>query len=60
MADQVKTSGGTGLGVIVGVLIAAVVVIGFFALGGEVPIGNDKDVNVKIETPVGGGTVKAD
>lgn len=58
MADQVNTSGGggVGMGLIVGVLLAAVIVIGFFVLGGEIPGTGGKDVNVKIETPsVGGG-----
>ncbi|MGD9867217.1 MAG: hypothetical protein AB7U38_04360 [Hyphomicrobiales bacterium] len=60
MADRVNTGSGAGLGVVVGVLIAAVVVIGFFVLGGELPGDGGKDVNVKIETPAGGATVKTD
>lgn len=50
MADQVNTGGGAGMGVLVGLLIAGLLVLAFFVFGGDIMDG-DKDVNVKIETP---------
>ncbi|MEC9369571.1 MAG: hypothetical protein VX871_12870 [Pseudomonadota bacterium] len=56
MADQVNTGGGAGMGMIVGALVVAVLVLGYFVIGGKLPGGGGKDVNVKIEAPAVSGS----
>lgn len=57
MADQINTgngrSGSTGLAVIVGALIIAVLVIGFFLFGGSV---GESDRGGEVQTPGIGGS----
>ena len=51
MADEIhhNPSGGGGIYFIVGALVVAVLVIGYFALGGN--LGGGSDVNIKIDPP---------
>jgi len=49
MADSTGRTG-NGIYLIVGGLVVAVLVIGFFALGGRIG-GSDRTVDIKIETP---------
>ena len=65
MSDNQGRSGGggnTGLAVLVGALIVAVLVIAFFLFGGEVDTAGNGDINVDVEAPSaptggdGGGT----
>ena len=58
MTDNANTGGGrgsTGLAFIVGGLVVAVLVIGFFVFGGAFE-GADKDVNIKVQPPEIGGS----
>lgn len=51
MADEIhnSSSGGGGIYFIVGALVVAVLVIGYFALGGN--LGGSSDINVRIDPP---------
>ncbi|MDF3072699.1 MAG: hypothetical protein K0S54_366 [Alphaproteobacteria bacterium] len=52
MADEINnnSSGGSGIYFIVGALVVAVLVIGYFVLGGNFG-GAGGDVNIKIDPP---------
>jgi hypothetical protein len=51
MADEINnnSSGGNGIYFIVGALVVAVLVIGYFVMGGN--FGGGSDVNIKIDPP---------
>ncbi|MEQ8698467.1 MAG: hypothetical protein RLT05_18165 [Bauldia litoralis] len=49
MTEERKSSGHGGLYFIVGILVAAVAVLGFLYANGN--FGGDKDINLKIEAP---------
>jgi hypothetical protein len=51
MADEINnnSSGGSGIYFVVGALVVAVLVIGFFVFGGD--LGGSKDVNIRIDPP---------
>ena len=51
MAEETSGASNGGLYFIVGALVVAVGVIGFFALGGSLSGGERKSIDIKIEAP---------
>lgn len=51
MAENEQEKSTTGMAFIVGGLVVAVLVIGYFVLGGEIPGSRDVDVDVTLPAP---------
>ena len=51
MAENESQKSNTGMAFIVGGLVVAVMVIGYFVLGGEMPGSKNVDVDINVPTP---------